>query len=77
MVWFHLDGVTNICLQHRMVVNSGWRVYYRTDRVYKTGDPCDLSYDCEMLEGVKLCLITTEQVLYVLNCAKYFSLNKL
>ena len=75
-MWFYPDGVPNILLQHRMVLNSGWSLSYSSDRFYKTRDLMDLLYDCEMKEGKKFDFMQTEELLYVLNCAEYFGLNK-
>ena len=72
MVWYYLNGVSNILSHHQVVISSGWDIKYSTNQYQKSKNIKDLRYDCVTLEEVKITSVPTKDGSYVLNCGKYF-----
>ena len=75
-VWYYPNGVANILLSHKLIVDSKWKMTYSTNRYYQTGDVNDLLYQCTTSRGVKVDFKPTPEDLHIMQCSKYFGLGK-
>ena len=75
-VWYYPKGVANILSQHRVITLSKWRVKFDSAMYYRTGNRMDLCYHCTTGEGVEVEFTPTAKGLHVLDCTKFYGLDR-